>query len=329
MSGRYERGRERPLPSPHVIAPDADGPEDVQVDSSGRVLAGLADGRIVRLTLNAAGGLDRYEVLARTGGRPLGLEVAADGGLLVCDARRGLLRVDPQAGSVRALVEEVDGLPLRFCSNVAAARDGTVYFTVSSRRYGLEGWLGDILEHTGSGLLARLRPGGEPEVLLGGLQFANGVALAPDETFVVVAETGAYRLTRFWLSGPEAGRSDTFLGGLPGFPDNMSRTDEGLFWIALAGPRDAAVDWLSRRSGTARRVAGAAGAMVTGLRAVARPRPTVRVLAVDSESRIVHDLVLHRSPYRMVTSVCAFRGGLVLGSLYERGIAVCDRLPAG
>ncbi|MFG2192124.1 SMP-30/gluconolactonase/LRE family protein [Streptomyces sp. NPDC048639] len=296
------------------------GPEDVQVDSAGRVLTGLADGRILRLTLDDAGRLGDSEVLARTGGRPLGLEVAPDGGLLVCDARRGLLRVDASDGSVRVLAEEVDGVPLRFCSNAAAASDGTVFFTVSSRRYGLEGWLGDILEHTGTGLLLRLRPGGAPEVLLDGLQFANGVALAPDESFVVVAETGAYRLTRFWLTGPRAGERETLLRGLPGFPDNISRTPEGLFWIALAAPRDAALEWLHRRSRGVRRAAGA----VAG-RLRIPPRSTVEVLAVDSAGRIVHDLVLHRSPYRMVTSVCEIRGKLVLGSLRERGIAVCGR----
>ncbi|MEU6084357.1 SMP-30/gluconolactonase/LRE family protein [Streptomyces sp. NPDC047108] len=305
----------------HVSAPEAEGPEDVQVDASGRVLTGTGDGRILRFTLDEAGRTDHSEVLARTGGRPLGLEVTADDGLLVCDARRGLLRVDTRAGSVEVLADEVDGRPLRFCSNVTEASDGTVYFTVSSRRHGLEAWLGDILEHTGTGLLVRLRPGGEPEVLLDGLQFANGVALAPDESFLIVAETGAYRLTRFWLTGPRAGRRDTFLDGLPGFPDNISRSPGGLYWIAIASPREPALDWLHRRSGTVRRAAGAMGAAVTRLRA--RPRTTVRVLAVDSESRIVHDLVLRRSPYRMVTSVCAFGDGLVLGSLNERGVAVC------
>lgn len=143
-----------------------------------------------------AGPADRATAVAHTGGRPLGLQPLPGGELLVCDARRGLLRIDPRDGTVQVLADEVAGGPLRFCSNVTTAADGTVYFTVSSRRYGLDEWLGDFLEHTGTGQLLRLRPHGTPEVLLEGLQFANGVALAPDESFLAVAESGAYRLTR-------------------------------------------------------------------------------------------------------------------------------------
>jgi len=149
------------------------------VDAEGRILTGTEDGHIWRLTLPRApeppeppepAEPARAEVLAQTGGRPLGLVSCPDGGLLVCDARRGLLHIAPRSRTVRALADEVDGTPLRFCSNVATAADGTVYFTVSSRRYALEDWLGDILEHRGTGQLLRLQPGGRPEVLCDGLQ---------------------------------------------------------------------------------------------------------------------------------------------------------------
>ena len=39
------------------------------------------------------------------------------------------------------------------------------------------------------------------EVLLRGLSFANGIALSEDESFLVVAETSAYRLRQYWLTG--------------------------------------------------------------------------------------------------------------------------------
>ncbi|MBL1097536.1 SMP-30/gluconolactonase/LRE family protein [Streptomyces coffeae] len=308
-----------PLPYPRVLAPEAHGPEHVALDTEGRILTGTADGAVRRLTLSPARDRAGSEVIARTGGRPLGLAPSPDGGVLVCDARRGLLAVSPADGAVRVLADEVDGEPLRFCSNVAVAADGTVYFTVSSRRYALEAWLGDILEHRGTGRLLRLTPGGRPEVLLDGLQFANGVALAEDESFVAVVETGAYRISRLWLTGPRAGRRDTLLGGLPGFPDNLTRGPGGLFWVALAGPREPAVDWLHRASPAVRRAAW---------RAVRRfapgPRPTVRILAVGADGRVAHHLVHRRSPYRMATSVCVTGRHLVLGSLVERGVAVCD-----
>ncbi|MFH8809062.1 SMP-30/gluconolactonase/LRE family protein [Streptomyces hygroscopicus] len=320
---RPAAGAAEPLPPARVLAPEAHGPEHIALDARGRILTGTADGAIRRLTLSPARGLVRSEVLAHTGGRPLGLVPCPDGGLLVCDARRGLLRVGPGDGSVRVVADEVAGRPLRFCSNVAMAADGTVYFTVSSRSHGLEHWLRDILENTATGQLLRLRPGGRPEVLLDGLRFANGVALAPDEAYLAVAESAAYRISRLWLTGGRAGERDVLVRDLPGFPDNLTRGPGGVFWVALAGPREPAVDLLHRAPAALR---GAAAPVVAGLRP--RPRPTVRALAIGPDGRVVRHLVRHRARYRMATSACVSGGLLVLGSLLERGVAVCA-LPPG
>ncbi|MFD7013240.1 SMP-30/gluconolactonase/LRE family protein [Streptomyces sp. NPDC059928] len=309
-----------PLPPLGLLGIGARGPEDVVVDGGGRVLTGTDDGRILRITLPAPGGAARVEEIARTGGRPLGLDVMADGRLLVCDAERGLLRIAPaSAGPPEVLAASVAGRPLRFCSNAAAAADGTVYFSVSSRRYGLAHWQADIVEHSGTGQLLRLRPGGIPEVLLDGLHFANGVVLSADESYVAVAETGAYRLTRLWLTGPRAGRHDTLVGDLPGFPDNLSRSAAGTIWTALAAPRQPPLEWLHRTPAGVRRRAGAAA---TRLRPP--PRRGVRVLGIDPTGRVLHDLGRGRARFRMATSVCEHRGRLILGSLVERAIAVCD-----
>ncbi len=125
------------------------GPEDVIADGQGRVLTGVEDGRVLRLTGLAEPGRAGVETLAETGGRPLGLELLPDGDLLVCDAERGLLRVTTGDGTVRVLADETGGERLRFCSNVVALSDGTVYFTVSTRRYPLD--LGVPPRRSGSG----------------------------------------------------------------------------------------------------------------------------------------------------------------------------------
>ncbi|MEU4348057.1 SMP-30/gluconolactonase/LRE family protein [Streptomyces sp. NPDC023838] len=324
----------RPAPgalSPlHLVELDGTGPEDVVFDSSGRLLTGVADGRILRITLpgpDRPGSPAEVVEVGRTGGRPLGLEVLSDGRLLVCDAQRGLLRLDPDGerggetggkAGVEVLADSVAGAPLRFCSNTVAASDGTVYFTVSSGRHGLDDWLSDIVEHQPTGLLVRLAPGEDPEVLLDGLQFANGVVLAPDESFVTVAETGARRLTRLWLTGPAAGRHDTLTDDLPGFPDNMSRSPGGGFWVALAGPRTPPLEWLHRAApGVRRAVAGAVRRLP--------PPPALggaRVVEVDSYGRVVREL--RGRGYRMVTGVAQYGSRLALGSLREGAVAWCD-----
>ncbi|MGW8554676.1 SMP-30/gluconolactonase/LRE family protein [Streptomyces tubercidicus] len=320
LTERTARGGPRALPALRIVAPEIEGPEDVVADADGNLFAGAADGAIWRLRLSASGAADRATAVAHTGGRPLGLQPLPGGELLVCDARRGLLRLDPRHGTVRVLADEVSGAPLRFCSNVTSAADGTVYFTVSSRRYGLDEWLGEFLEHTGTGQLLRLRPGGTPEVLLEGLQFANGVALAPDESFLVVAETAARRLRRYRLTGPRSGTAGTLAAKLPGYPDNVSRGPDGAFWVALARPRAVGVELLH---GMPRGVRRAAWDVAKRLRLSLPPHPTVRVLAVRPDGGHDWDLRAVRSPYRMVTSVCRTGNLLAMGSVAERGIAVC------
>ena len=298
------------------------GPEDVVADARGRVLTGVEDGRILRIDGLTGDATPRVEVLAETGGRPLGLELLPDDALLVCDAELGLLRVDLREGIVRILADSVAGERLRFCSNVVALADGSVCFTVSSRRYPLDQWIGDIVEHSGTGRLLRLEPGSErPEVLLEGLQFANGLALSSDESFLVVAETGARRLTRYWLAGPQAGRGEPFAENLPGMPDNIWRgAPDGPIWVSLAGPHLPPLDLLHRAAPAVRQAAARAA-----VRAPYRPTGFIGVLGVDDQGGIVHHLTRRRSGFRMVTSVCDAAGHLVLGSLWERGVAVCER----
>lgn len=300
-----------------LLGVDGTAPEDVVVDSAGRVVTGVDDGRLLRI---GAGG--RVEPLADTGGRPLGVELLGDGRLLVCDARRGLLAVDAGTGAVEVLVDRVAGAPLRFCNNAAVAADGTVYFSDSSRRFGIDHWRADLLEHSGTGRLLRRDPDGAVEVLLDGLQFANGVALAADESFVAVAETGAYRLTRLWLTGGGAGRTDVLVDNLPGFPDNLSRGPTGLIWIALGSPRVPLLDRLHRLHPALRR-----GVWALPERLQPKPVRTLWVQAVDAGGALVHDLQGPGDRYAIVTGVREHQGRLYLGSLAERAVAVLD-LPA-
>ncbi|MDQ0828933.1 hypothetical protein QF032_000777 [Streptomyces achromogenes] len=48
------------------------------------------------------------------------------------------------------------------------------------------------------------------------------------------------------------------------------------------------------------------------------------MLAIDDDGRVLHRLTRRRSGFRVVTSACGTGGRLVLGSLWERGIAICE-----
>ena len=306
-----------PMPRLTVLPVPGVGPEDVAVDRHGRILTGTADGRILRLSPDGR----HIETLAETGGRALGIEWLDErDSLLVCDARRGLLLVDAAEGSVEILCDSVEGQRMLFCNNAAMSTNGTVYFTDSSRRFGLDHWKADLVEHSGTGRLLRREPDGAVALVLDGLQFANGVAISADESFVAVAETGAYRVQRVWLTGERAGTIDILIDNLPGFPDNISTGSDGLTWITVASRRDRVLEVLHPLPPVFRRLAWA---MPERLQPA--PHPTVWVMAVDAQGRVVHDLQeAGDERFWMVTGVREVDGRVYLGSLMATSVAFFD-----
>jgi sugar lactone lactonase YvrE len=292
-----------------------DGAEDVVVADDGHVYTGTADGSIFRLSPDGS----RIERVARTGGRPLGLELFDNGDLLVCDAHRGLLVVHVADGSVETLLTHVDGVAMRFCNNAAIQRDGTVWFSDSSAHYGIEQWKDDFVQHTRTGRLLRRDPDGTVTVVLEGLAFANGVALAADESYVAVAETGGRTVVRHWLAGPRAGERDLLVDDLPGYPDNIARGSDGLIWVTIASPLDPVVERLQKAPLPLRR-------LVTRIpeRFQPAPKQTIRVQAYDDRGALVHDVDLDEPGYHMVTGVREHQGRVWMGSLHEPAVAVHD-----
>ena len=309
----------RPAPAPRLEADErlrgverllsgvAPGPEAVAIDPLGRPCTGTRDGRILCLEPRTG----THELRAVTGGRPFGLAFDRAGKLYVCDAAKGLLGVGP-GGAVEVLATGHAGVPFGFADDVDVAPDGTVYFTDASSKFGMHQYREDVLEHAGRGRLLAYHPGtGKTELLLSGLQFANGVAVAGDGSYVLVNETGAYRVTRYWLAGPRRGTAEPFVENLPGFPDNVTwSAARRVFWIALFSPRIPAVDLLAPYP-SLRKVA-----LRLPLALQPQPAPQALAVAVDERGRIVE--TLHDgSPgaFAPVTSVREHGGFLWLGSL--------------
>ncbi|MGW4487931.1 SMP-30/gluconolactonase/LRE family protein [Amycolatopsis sp. NPDC004368] len=294
-----------------LVPVNGHAPEDVVVDAEGRVYTGVDDGRILRVSPGGRG----IDVLGDTGGRPLGLELFGDD-LLICDARAGLLTMPLAGGPVRTLATSAAGLDLVFCNNAAVAADGTVYFTDSSRRFGIDRWRDDLIEQTAGGRLLRRTPDGTIDLVADGLQFANGVALPPDESFVAVAETGEFRVTRFWLHGTSQGRRDTLVENLPGFPDNISTGSDGLIWVTQASVRVPALD-------AVRRLPSGLRAFVRALPPALQPAPgrQVGVLGVAADGAVEHERWGEIPGFHMLVGVRERAGTLWFGSLEGTALA--------
>jgi sugar lactone lactonase YvrE len=298
-----------------VLPVPGHGAEDVVVGHDGSVYTGTEDGAIWRVRDHGV----RLERVGVTGGRPLGLELLPDGRLLVCDARRGLLALDPGSGAVEELSVLVHGQRMAFCNNAAVASDGTMWYSDSSRIYGIDRWKAEMVENTGTGRLLRRDVDGTVTVVLEGLRFANGVALASDRSWVAVAETAGRTVVRHWLTGERAGQTDLLATDLPGYPDNISRGSDGLLWVTIASPQDPLVERLMTGPMPFRR---AAWRLPEPLQP--KPKRTARVMAFDDAGRLVHDRSFDASGFHMVTGVREHEGRVWLGSLVEPAVAVFD-----
>ncbi|KAL4641129.1 adipocyte plasma membrane-associated protein [Arapaima gigas] len=238
------------------------GPESIA--NIGDVLyTGTADGKIVKIQgkkIHVVATLGKPPCGSReeepTCGRPLGIRVGPNGTLFVADAYLGLFEVNPVTGEVDTLVstrQVVEGRKLSFVNDLDVTQDGRkVYFTDSSSRWQRRDFLNLVMEASADGrVLEYDTMTKEVTVLMGGLCFANGLQLCPDEESVLVAETTMARIRRVYVSGLNKGGMDTFVENLPGFPDNIRRSSSGSYWVAMSAirpnPGFSMLDFLSQK----------------------------------------------------------------------------------
>lgn len=291
------------------------GPEGLSVDADGRLYTAYLDGRVVALSPQG----ELLREIANTGGRPLGLVHAGDGTLYVADGRLGLVRVATD-GAVTVLSDGAQGRPFRFVDDVDISGDGTrLFFSDASWRYDVNHADDDVMENAPNGRLLQYDiASGRTTVVLDDLYFPNGVAVGPDDAYVLVNETARFRVTRLWLKGPSAGNSEVFAANQPGMPDNISFNGEG-YWVALYAPRMAALDvllpypWLRK--------------VVYRLPKFLMPAPPRHgwIVALDLQGRVVDSLQYAGSgAYAPITSVEQTPGALYFGSVKDTAIG---RLP--
>lgn len=289
------------------------GPEDIAGGTDQYIYVSTDSGHIIRLSRNGSD----LRVFADVGGRPLGLEFGTDNYLYVANAPLGLQKISPD-GSVDLLVSEFDGVPINYADDVAVAGDGRVFFSDASSKFNpinaggsYEASLLDILEHGGHGRIFEYSPATkQTKVIMDGLNFANGVAISEDQQYLIVIETGHYRVLKHWLEGPNAGSTEIILDNLPGFPDNVNNGQNGKFWIGLVAPRLKVLDKLSD-SPFLRTV-------VQRLPATFRPKalPSSHVVAIDGNGKVLMNLQDTTMKFPSLTGVYETSQSLYLTTLF-------------
>lgn len=133
--------------------------------------------------------------VAGTGGMPNGAKWHDDGSILITD-QTGLLRFDPETGTVATVADSYGGESLTGLNDLSIDAAGGVYFTAP--------WGSSVLSPTGR-LFYLPEGASEPQLVAEGLAFPNGVAVHPHDPVVLVAEFAGKRI----LSLPQAGSDAT------------------------------------------------------------------------------------------------------------------------
>jgi gluconolactonase len=188
-------------------------------------------------------------------GWPNGIAAHPDSSLWIADYRRGLLRFDTEAGTLREIIGRRNSEGFKGLNDLVFDAAGNCYFTDQGQT-GL---------HDPSGRVYRLRPNGQLDVLMSNVPSPNGVALDTGGRTLFVAVTRANAVWRAPLladgSVTKVGAFRTFFGASG--PDGMAVDAEDRLVVAHASLGGAFV--LNRRGEVTHFVRSPAGATVTNV----------------------------------------------------------------
>lgn len=192
------------------------------------------DGRLVFVsidhgTIYKAEDGGRAATVATPGGGCNGLTEGAAGVLYVAQSGVGSeSAAEPGIQVVRDGTVEYVARGLDAPNDLCFGPDGRLYFTDPR---------GPVRADIPPGQVYALAEGGEPELLLEGPAFTNGIAFGPDRRDLYVAETLRARVLRYRLDGGRVSEPEVFCTTEPGFPDGMCFDDEGRLYVACTMAR--------------------------------------------------------------------------------------------
>ncbi|PIO96729.1 ABC transporter permease [Pleomorphomonas carboxyditropha] len=301
---------------------EVEGPEDVILDEDGNLYAGTRHGEIVRWF---APDYRRSEVFAHIGGFPLGLAMDHDGAIKTCVGAMGLYSIAKDGEVTRLSTETnrswasvVDDARLRDPNDCDIGPDGRIWFTDSTTRYDAHDWVLDSIESRPTGRLLVYDPKtGKTKTVRDGLRYANGVCLAHDGRSILIAESWACSVHRYWIDGPKAGSMECLIADMPGYPDNINRASDGCYWMAWLGVRTPTFDLSLRHPGFRKRMTR----RLPGDDWLFPNINTGGVIKFDETGRIVGTLGdLTGKSHPMVTSMREHKGELFVGGILNNRI---------
>jgi sugar lactone lactonase YvrE len=237
------------------------GPEEFAFDALGNIYCGVhkgakdfSQGAILKISPDG-----KVEEFLKTNSWVTGMQFDDDGNLIALMNGIGLIRIDQNKNIEVLASKDKDNRPILMGSGLSIARDGKIYFAnLSSENTTSPKFINKLfleLKPTG-GVYCYDPTTKETQIISSGNYFANGLALSKDESFLLLSETSKYRILKYWLKGKKAGTSEVFLDNLAGFPNNISRRDNGNFWVGFTTKRNDQLDDIHPKKGMKKFVYG-------------------------------------------------------------------------
>ncbi len=308
------------------------GPETIGVGPDGKLYLGMVSGNVVRMNPDGKGD----NALAYTDGRTLGLDFDAQGNIIAADAMRGLLSINAE-GKVTVLVDKFNGAPLLFTDGVVVAKNGKIYFTDASTRFGPEKWgssleagILELMENSATGRVLEYDPATKTtRIVAHGLSFANGIALSQDESSLFVSETGRFRVWKIattannldvqTLDAQSGAQASVLLDNLPGYPDNLTRGTDGKIWLGFVKQRTALLDRLAKWPSLRKVVLRLPRAWWPV------PKPYGHVMAFMEDGKVVADLQDPSGAYPETTGATETKDRIYIQSLNAKNLGWLEK----
>lgn len=223
------------------------GAEEFAIDSNGNIFCGVhktqkdfSSGAILKIQPSG-----NVSVFMETDHWVTGMQFDHNGNLIALMQDLGLVQINTDKSIDTLLTETPNNQPIKMGTGLKIASDGIIYFAnMSSTNSTSPKYINQlILEMKPTGGVYSFDPKlNKTSVISTGNYFGNGLALSPKEDYILVTETSKYRIIKYWIKGENKGKSEIFMDNLPGFPNNIIKSESGDFWLGFTTKRNDQLD---------------------------------------------------------------------------------------
>ncbi len=164
----------------------------------------------------------RSEVITAVPSFPFSIDWLPDGRLLIVDAGEQRLLRQERDGSL-VTHADLSGLAQTPWNEIVVDGRGNAYLN----NIGFDFPEGEFA----SGILALVTPDGSSRQVADGVAFPNGMAVTPDNTTLILAESYANQLTAFDIAGDGSLGNRRVWAAIDGYPDGICLDAENAVWF--------------------------------------------------------------------------------------------------